>query len=57
MTSGTDNCLGIATGEYEVSKLVDICYGDPNKTGKRGLNFKVKCVISLPEKIAHGDSI
>lgn len=31
----------IATGEYEVSRIVDICYGDPNKTGKRGVNFKV----------------
>ncbi|XP_010449422.1 PREDICTED: DNA (cytosine-5)-methyltransferase CMT2-like [Camelina sativa] len=27
--------------EYEVEKLVDICYGDPNKTGKIGLRFKV----------------
>ncbi|KAA8525105.1 hypothetical protein F0562_007031 [Nyssa sinensis] len=28
--------------EYEVSCLVDICYGDPSKTGKRGLKFKVR---------------
>ncbi|KAK1578662.1 hypothetical protein Q3G72_032109 [Acer saccharum] len=28
-------------GEYEVGSLVDVCYGDPNKTGKRRLNFKV----------------
>lgn len=27
--------------EYEVEKLVDICYGDPDKTGERGLKFKV----------------
>lgn len=27
--------------ELEVSSLVDICYGDPNETGKRGLKFKV----------------
>ncbi|KAF3447847.1 hypothetical protein FNV43_RR08553 [Rhamnella rubrinervis] len=27
--------------EFEVSKIVDICYGDPTKTGKRQLNFKV----------------
>lgn len=27
--------------EYEVERLVDICYGDPNDTGKRGLKFKV----------------
>ncbi|CAK9153274.1 unnamed protein product [Ilex paraguariensis] len=32
----------IPAGEYEVSHLVDICYGDPNKTGKRGLKFKVR---------------
>ncbi|XP_006282433.2 DNA (cytosine-5)-methyltransferase CMT2 isoform X1 [Capsella rubella] len=29
------------TEEYEVEKLVDICYGDPDKTGKSGLKFKV----------------
>ncbi|XP_023889465.2 DNA (cytosine-5)-methyltransferase CMT2 [Quercus suber] len=28
-------------GEYEVSRLVDICYGKPNRKGKRGLHFKV----------------
>ncbi|KAF5947427.1 hypothetical protein HYC85_013384 [Camellia sinensis] len=27
-------------GEYEVASLVDICYGDPNETGKRGLHFQ-----------------
>ncbi|XP_030453904.2 DNA (cytosine-5)-methyltransferase CMT2 isoform X2 [Syzygium oleosum] len=27
--------------EYEVSSLVDICYGDPNQIGKPGLHFKV----------------
>ncbi|XP_043695995.1 DNA (cytosine-5)-methyltransferase CMT2-like isoform X2 [Telopea speciosissima] len=32
----------ISTGEYEVLRLVDICYGDPSKTGKRGLKFKVR---------------
>ncbi|KFK23822.1 hypothetical protein AALP_AAs64753U000100, partial [Arabis alpina] len=26
--------------EYEVEKLVDICYGDPDKTGNNGLKFK-----------------
>ncbi|KAI3457882.1 hypothetical protein Pfo_014545 [Paulownia fortunei] len=30
------------SSEYEVEKLVDICYGDPTDTGKRGLNFKVR---------------
>lgn len=30
-----------STGEYEVSHLVDICYGDPDERGKRGLHFKV----------------
>lgn len=27
--------------EYEVWKFVDICYGDPNSNGNRGLYFKV----------------
>lgn len=26
---------------FEVERLLDICYGDPNKTGKDGLWFKV----------------
>uniref|UniRef100_A0A1D1YKA9 DNA (cytosine-5-)-methyltransferase n=1 Tax=Anthurium amnicola TaxID=1678845 RepID=A0A1D1YKA9_9ARAE len=34
--------LKIPDGEFEVSSLVDICYGDPCKTGKRGLKFKVR---------------
>ncbi|CAB4309496.1 unnamed protein product [Prunus armeniaca] len=34
------NSNEIATDEYEVSRIVDICYGDPNKTGKHGVNFK-----------------
>ncbi|KAJ0959742.1 hypothetical protein J5N97_000577 [Dioscorea zingiberensis] len=28
--------------EFEVSRIIDICYGDPNKTGKRGVNFRVR---------------
>lgn len=32
----------VGTGEYEVLRIVDVCFGDPNKTGKRGVNFKVK---------------
>ncbi|KAJ4952365.1 hypothetical protein NE237_029197 [Protea cynaroides] len=32
----------IPPGEYEVLRLVDICYGDPRETGKRGLKFKVR---------------
>lgn len=31
----------ISATEFEVSKLVDICFGDPNETGNRGLYFKV----------------
>ena len=31
----------IPAGEYEVLHLVDICYGDPSETGKRGLKLKV----------------
>ncbi|XP_059306579.1 DNA (cytosine-5)-methyltransferase CMT2-like [Lycium ferocissimum] len=30
------------SGEYEVLRLVDICYGDPNNKGKSGLHFKVR---------------
>ncbi|KAK1612271.1 hypothetical protein QYE76_035944 [Lolium multiflorum] len=29
-------------GTFEVERLVDICYGDPNSTGKVGLWFKVR---------------
>ncbi|KAI4327996.1 hypothetical protein L6164_020396 [Bauhinia variegata] len=36
--SDSDN---IPDGEYEVSRLVDICYGDPSEAGRRGLYFKV----------------
>lgn len=31
----------LPTSEFEVSSLVDICYGDPTRTGKRGLKFMV----------------
>ncbi|KAE8727433.1 DNA (cytosine-5)-methyltransferase CMT2 [Hibiscus syriacus] len=31
-----------SSDELEVSGLVDICYGDPCNTGKRGLKFKVR---------------
>ena len=42
-TSGVaENEDEILTGEYEVSRLIDICYGDPTKTSKQRLNFKVK---------------
>ncbi|XP_057800624.1 DNA (cytosine-5)-methyltransferase CMT2-like isoform X1 [Salvia miltiorrhiza] len=30
--------------EYEVARLIDICYGDPSNSGKRGLKFKVRWV-------------
>lgn len=32
----------IPEDEFEVLKLVDICYGDPADTGNRGLHFKVR---------------
>ncbi|XP_069143812.1 DNA (cytosine-5)-methyltransferase CMT2 isoform X2 [Solanum lycopersicum] len=31
-----------SSGEYEVLRFVDICYGDPNNDGKSGLHFKVR---------------
>lgn len=34
-------------GEYEVSCLVDICYGDPNESGEDGLKFKVLKYICI----------
>ncbi|XP_027346468.1 DNA (cytosine-5)-methyltransferase CMT2 [Abrus precatorius] len=36
----SESCHELA-GEFEVSRLVDICYGDPNETGKRDLHLKV----------------
>ncbi|RZC69528.1 hypothetical protein C5167_032645 [Papaver somniferum] len=36
--SNADN--EISSDEFEVSELLDICYGDPNETGKRELTFK-----------------
>nr|XP_051205385.1 DNA (cytosine-5)-methyltransferase CMT1-like isoform X2 [Lolium perenne] len=32
----------LSEGTFEVEKLVDICYGDPNKTKTDGLCFKVR---------------
>ncbi|KAL7002715.1 Alpha-1,3-mannosyltransferase cmt1 [Sarracenia purpurea var. burkii] len=34
----------VAKGEFEVGKLLAVCYGDPNKVNKRGLYFKVFCL-------------
>jgi hypothetical protein len=31
----------LSEGTFEVEKLVDICYGDPNKIERDGLWFKV----------------
>lgn len=39
--------IKVATDELEILKLVDICYGDPSETGKRGLKFKVLRKIYL----------
>ncbi|CAL9115496.1 unnamed protein product [Musa textilis] len=38
----TDSNFKISDGEYEVLKIVDVCYGDPTSTGKSGLKFKVR---------------
>lgn len=40
----------IPPGEYEVSSIVDICYGDPCESGKRGLRFKVRWKDYGPEE-------
>ncbi|KAF5199628.1 DNA (Cytosine-5)-methyltransferase [Thalictrum thalictroides] len=39
--SKVDSHDEIPSEEYEVSSIVDICYGDPTETGKRGLRLKV----------------
>ncbi|KAL9177383.1 hypothetical protein ABFS82_01G055000 [Erythranthe guttata] len=41
-TAQSDSDSEESSEEYEVSFLVDICYGDPNKNGKCGLHFKVR---------------
>lgn len=41
----TDSNFKISDGEFEVLKIVDICYGDPTSTGKSGLKFKVDDLI------------
>ena len=41
-STAAENDDEILTDEFEVSSLVDICYGDPDNTGKRGLKLKVK---------------
>lgn len=36
-----DDGSSVPHGEFEVKKLVAICYGDPNEINKPGLYFKV----------------
>ncbi|KAL0405037.1 UNVERIFIED_CONTAM: putative DNA (cytosine-5)-methyltransferase CMT1 [Sesamum radiatum] len=38
--SEVDDCVVVPSGEFEVEKLIAICYGDPNNVKKRGLHFK-----------------
>ncbi|KAL0452931.1 UNVERIFIED_CONTAM: DNA (cytosine-5)-methyltransferase CMT3 [Sesamum latifolium] len=40
--SEVDDCLVVPSGEFEVEKLIAICYGDPNNVYKRGIHFKVR---------------
>ncbi|XP_008448610.2 DNA (cytosine-5)-methyltransferase CMT2 [Cucumis melo] len=48
LTSSDDDLMSsddedeFPTSEFEVSSLVDICYSDPTRTGKRGLMFLVR---------------
>ncbi|KAK1309987.1 DNA (cytosine-5)-methyltransferase 1 [Acorus calamus] len=37
-----DDDSPVPKGEYEVLKFIDICYGDPNETGKSELMLKVR---------------
>ncbi|KAK1669452.1 hypothetical protein QYE76_057611 [Lolium multiflorum] len=43
-----DENENLPEGTFEVEKLVDICYGDPNSTGKAGLWFK-QCLVAYNE--------
>uniref|UniRef100_J3M520 DNA (cytosine-5-)-methyltransferase n=2 Tax=Oryza brachyantha TaxID=4533 RepID=J3M520_ORYBR len=38
----TPDCSTVPPDEFEVWKIVDICFGDPNKVRKHGLYFKVR---------------
>ncbi|TVU07148.1 hypothetical protein EJB05_47190, partial [Eragrostis curvula] len=42
VSTESSNETSVSPGEFEVSKLVDVCFGDPNSAGKRGLYFKVR---------------
>lgn len=33
--------------DFEVERLLDICFGDPNKAKKRGLYFKVSLYLQV----------
>lgn len=35
------NKSSVSRGEFEVQRLLNICYGDPNKVQKPGLYFQV----------------
>ncbi|GAB2230274.1 hypothetical protein Drorol1_Dr00014533 [Drosera rotundifolia] len=48
VTSGPEDKL--QSGEYEVLSLVDVCYGDPDQSGKPGLKFKVRWKGYGPEE-------
>ncbi|PSS21115.1 DNA (cytosine-5)-methyltransferase [Actinidia chinensis var. chinensis] len=37
-----DDGFSVQPGEFEVGKLLAVCYGDPNEVHKRGLYFKVR---------------
>ena len=43
--SEVDDGVVPSEGEYEVQKLLAICYGDPNKNKKTGLYFQVLSLI------------
>ncbi|KAL5854040.1 hypothetical protein ACOSQ3_003822 [Xanthoceras sorbifolium] len=37
-----DDDSSVSDGEFEVEKLLAVCYGDPNKVKKPGVHFKVR---------------
>ncbi|XP_057983068.1 putative DNA (cytosine-5)-methyltransferase CMT1 [Malania oleifera] len=38
----SDEVSTVPPGEFEVGRLLDVCFGDPNNVQKRGLHFKVR---------------
>lgn len=51
--SEVDDGVVIGSKEFEVQKLVGVCYGDPNNCKKIGLYFKVLYLFKLTSSLAY----